>query len=462
MAGRSAGGIRSAVLARTSRCLDWCGLALACAGVLCLVAAGVAPATPAAAAASSAPATATAPRSSPARPRVLMLGIDAADVEVVTPLLEAGLLPNLKRLVDAGTMQVLHSHPPTRSPAVWTTIATGVRKETHGIYDYVTNTYYWPEELRTKEKLLTTVDMRKVPAIWNIVGDRGLTSVVVGWLSTWPAEEIKGALVAPYIHIGNTRQTTIKGSIYKTDAPEQTHDPKLFARLKPLLRDPDAYGLEERKRYYDELPAESSVYEKIPILKRYNYTASWSAARMYNVTAATLALSRELDPDLVMVYYQCPDSFGHRFWHFRLPEPELRQRLELLGVDPDLAPELKQRYGHAIDNCYQDIDTTTGELLQALGPGFSVMVMSDHGFGACQFERVNKNVPFDGGHRTEGLVILSGPAFKRGAELRQPVVEDLAPTALSVLGVPRPEFMEGRILEEALAGRPKGHRATSR
>jgi len=415
----------------------------ACTAALALLISG--------AAGAQSPAAPTALEPAPRKHKILMLGIDAADVKIVTPLMEAGELPNLKRLAEQGSMQVLHSHMPTRSPAVWTTIATGVRKETHQVYDYVTNTYYWPRELRTKEKNLTTVEMRKVPAIWNVMTEHDRGSVVVGWLSTWPAEQIKGAMVAPYIHIGNTRQTTIKGSIYKTDAPQQTFDPALFEELKPKLRNPAWYGPDKRKRYYDELPDDSPLYDKMKILKRYNYTASWSAARMHNVTTSALYLEEKYDPDLVMVYYQCPDSFGHRFWHFRLPEEELAKRLELIGVDAKWAPELKQRYGHCIDNCYKDLDRTAGELLEALGPDYSLMVMSDHGFGEYQFDKVNKNVPFDGGHRTEALVLLSGPAFKPGAVLEAPVVEDLAPTALHVLGVPVPEFMEGRVLDEALA-----------
>lgn len=383
--------------------------------------------------------------------KVLMLGIDAADIDVITPLLEAGELPNLKKLADAGIFQALNSHQPTRSPAVWTTIATGVRKETHGIYDYVTNSYYNPKELRSKEKILTTSDMRKTPAIWNVMSDAGRKSVVAGWLSTWPAEDIKGAMVAPFIDIGNTRQTTIKGSIYKTGAPKQTFSPALFKELRPLLDDPNKYGRKQRQRYYNELPDDSPIYKQIPILKRYNYTASWSAARQHNVTSSATYLAKKIHPELVMVYYQCPDSFGHRFWHFRLPEKDLAKRLEWLGADPGQASDLKQRYGHAIDNCYRELDVITGKLMQSLGPDFSVMIMSDHGFGENKFSKPNKKVPFNGGHRDQGLVILSGPAFKQGVTLKKPVVEDLAPTAMQVLGLPVPAYVEGRVLDEGLA-----------
>lgn len=382
--------------------------------------------------------------------KILLLGLDGADIEVVMPLIEAGQLPTLERLRDQGTMDVLYSHPPTRSPAVWTTIATGTRKEKHGIYDYVTSSYFWPEELRTREKNRTTSDMRKTKALWTLMTEQGRTTVVVGWLSTWPAEPIKGAMVAPYIDIGNTRQTTIKGSIYKTDAPRQTADPALFAELRPLLKDPDAFGPKDRTRFNDEPPADSAIYDKIKILRRYNYTASWSQARMHNVSAATVYLDKKLKPELVMSYFQCPDSFGHRFWHFRLSEQQLAERLTLLGADPAWAKDLKARYGQTIDNCYRYVDAEVARLLEALGPDTSIMIVSDHGFGGYQFDKVNKSVPFDGGHREQGLILLSGPAFIKGARLKSPWVEDVAPTVLQALAVPLPEGLDGRVLDEAL------------
>ncbi len=419
-----------------------------------LAAAGAsAPASaPAATPATTPAATSVAtPVAAPTKHKLILIGIDGADLEILRPIMDRGELPNIQRLAERGTLEVLNSHPPTRSPAVWTTIAVGATKEKHGVYDYVTNSYYWPKELRTKKKNTTTSDMRKLPALWTIMTEQQRSSVVVGWLSTWPAEEIQGAMVAPFIHIGNTRQTTIKGSIYKTNAPRQTFDPKLFAELKPLLKNPGAYGPESRKRYYDEPPADDPIYKQIKILKRYNYTASWTAARMHNVTASTLYLRKKFDPELVMVYYQCPDSFGHRFWHFRLSEKELGDRLELIGADRSRAAELKRRYGTAIDKCYAAVDGEIAKLLDAMGPDYSVMIMSDHGFGQCKFDKVNKSVPFDGGHREQGTVLLSGPAFKQGAKLKEVWTEDIAPTALKVLGIQPPDTMDGRVIDEALA-----------
>lgn len=69
------------------------------------------------------------------RPRTLFVGLDAACWPYVTPLLEAGRLPTLKRLMDEGTWGTLLSTMPALTPAAWASISTGKNPGKHGIYD---------------------------------------------------------------------------------------------------------------------------------------------------------------------------------------------------------------------------------------------------------------------------------------------------------------------------------------
>lgn len=387
-------------------------------------------------------------------PRVLYLGMDGAVLDAMKPLMDAGELPNLAALAKAGTLVPLHSHEPTRSPAVWTTLATGTRKESHGIYDYVTNSYYWPVDVRTKAKNLATSSMRKDPALWTILTEKKKTSVVVGWLSTWPAEEIQGTVVAPFIDIGNTRQTTIKGAIYAKGAPQQTHDPKVFGQLRGVLKEPKDFGARYIARYFDPLPPNHPLFDQIKVFKRYEYTVSWTGARMHNNTQSALKLAKQHQPDLVMVYYQCPDSLGHRFWLFRQPVDAIAARLKALGADPRLAAELKKRYGRTVDSCYREVDRHIGLLQAGLGQGWSTVVVSDHGFGDCQQNCEARGVPFNGGHRNDGILLVSGPAFAHNGTIADPWVEDVAPTILTALGVDVPKGLDGKVLKGALSASP--------
>jgi predicted AlkP superfamily phosphohydrolase/phosphomutase len=55
-----------------------------------------------------------------------------------------------------------------------------------------------------------------------------------------------------------------------------------------------------------------------------------------------------------------------------------------------------------------------------------------------------------GDHRMDGILIVSGPAFRSGVEPRGAGLLDIAPTVLHLLGVPIPDDMDGRVLTELL------------
>ena len=68
--------------------------------------------------------------------KVLLIGWDAADWKVINPLLDAGKMPNLARLVEQGVIGNLATLQPVLSPMLWTSIATGKRAYKHGIHGF--------------------------------------------------------------------------------------------------------------------------------------------------------------------------------------------------------------------------------------------------------------------------------------------------------------------------------------
>ena len=57
--------------------------------------------------------------------RVLLIGWDAADWAMIRPLLDAGKMPALAKLIARGVSGNLATIQPMLSPMLWTTIATG-------------------------------------------------------------------------------------------------------------------------------------------------------------------------------------------------------------------------------------------------------------------------------------------------------------------------------------------------
>src|ERR1700721_1210922 len=69
-------------------------------------------------------------------PKVLLIGWDAADWKVIHPLMDAGKMPNVQRLVESGASGQIATLHPQLSPMLWTSIATGKRPFKHGILGF--------------------------------------------------------------------------------------------------------------------------------------------------------------------------------------------------------------------------------------------------------------------------------------------------------------------------------------
>ena len=190
--------------------------------------------------------------------------VDGVTFKVLTPLVEAGRLPNIERLLQTGTSAVLLSEKPMRSPALWSTIATGQPRDVHGIYDFVTGSYYWPKDQRKTGRRLVTSAMLKSPPLWSYATERNQESLVVGWLNTWPALPLKGNMVAPFVALGDKKQTSIKGKIYK-DESQQTYPRQLFKNITPLIHSAEDIPV-ARIRQLADIPHHSPLPLMRPLL----------------------------------------------------------------------------------------------------------------------------------------------------------------------------------------------------
>src|SRR6185369_7212427 len=125
----------------------------------------------------------------PTGDRVLLVGIDAATWDVIRPLMAAGRLPTISKLVQTGYSAPLESMDPTISPALWTAIATGHPPAENGITGFLAP---GPDG----REIPVTSNVRRREALWTIAGRHARTVNVVGWYVTWPVEPVKGVMVS--------------------------------------------------------------------------------------------------------------------------------------------------------------------------------------------------------------------------------------------------------------------------
>lgn len=359
--------------------------------------------------------------------RVLLIGIDGASMKVIEPMAREGRLPNLSRLMEQGASGNLRSLHPLLSPRVWTTVATGVEPDTHGILNWVT-----PETPDQPSRLYTSMD-RKVHALWNIATDAGLSVGMVNWLVTYPPEPIRGVMLTDHALPGSEDNQRFMKETFtgkKDDEGIPSEAPKTMppawaakveaaavAAAEPLTHVPNPFTR-------DPLPM-ALFRDKF---SRY-YTQDDTIARL------ALQIEEENEPDVLMVLFQGIDRTSHFFWGTLEPSSKYPEKLRFSDEEKVIGAEVLRTY-------YEYSDALIGKLLERYGPEDLVLVVSDHGFEAG----VTWNI-MTGIHNSEkaedGVIFARGPGVQPGPA-GDVSVTDITPTILAWLDLPVAEDMEGK------------------
>ena len=100
---------------------------------------------------------------------LIVIGVDGMTLPVLEPLIRAGKVPHLASLIEKGVGGKLFTDVPTYSPRLWTSIATGVLAEDHGVPNFSEED---EQGNMLRDGLPFTSNCRKVPAVWNIAADK--------------------------------------------------------------------------------------------------------------------------------------------------------------------------------------------------------------------------------------------------------------------------------------------------
>src|ERR1017187_5945233 len=107
---------------------------------------------------------------------------------------------------------------------------------------------------------------------------------------------------------------------------------------------------------------------------------------------------------------------------------------------------------------YQFHDQMLGTLIEKAGDDTTVILMSDHGFHPDHLRPASiPDIPAGPAieHRDFGILAMSGPGIKKDELLHGPSVLDIAPTILTLYGLPVGEDMDGKVLTQAFVETPE-------
>jgi predicted AlkP superfamily phosphohydrolase/phosphomutase/tetratricopeptide (TPR) repeat protein len=363
------------------------------------------------------------------RQRLLLVGWDSADWKIIHPLLDAGELPGLARLVETGTSGNLTTLEPQLSPMLWTSIATGKMAYHHGVPGFT------EVDPGTGAVVPVSAATRKCRTLWEILGERGLRSHVVSWFATHGEENHLGCIVSNmFCHVANTQPgqdpaewpSPPPGTYWPADLATTMND----LRVSPHDIDPD-----DLIRLF--VPAAHTVDQTKD--KRLWGLAEKLAEACSAHNAATHLLETDPDWDFMAVYYRTVDEISHMFMPYHPPRME--------GI-PEADFEL---YKQVVTGIYKLHDLFLCRLMQLAGPETAIVLVSDHGFHSDHLRpKFTPRVPagITVWHRPQGVFIASGPGFNRDELVYGSRLLDVAPTILHWFGLPVGADMEGRVLED--------------
>ncbi len=363
--------------------------------------------------------------------KMLFIGLDGADWAILDPLMKAGKLLNLERLMKTGSAGRLATINPTLSPIVWTSIATGKNPEKHGISDF------FAIDERTGKKIPVTSNLRQARALWNILGDAGISVGITGWWATWPAERVNGYMVADRVAY---QLFGIPSSIDSMEG--KTYPPELYSELAPLIMRPEDVRWEDIERFFGPGTTPGSFSgEKAELLDEFKtlYASTETYKKIF------FFLNERNKKEFTAIYFEGTDTVCHLFMRYRNPR--------IAGVTDD---EMRC-FGETVDLFYQYIDSSIGEILSKVDDSFTTIVSSDHGFKTGSARPTSYDARIDMGRAAEwhdkyAIFIVSGNDIRRGVFIEDGRITDILPTILALYDLPIGADMDGRVLRDLFDG----------
>lgn len=378
------------------------------------------------------------------RPRVLILGFDGADLRWVDRLRAQGQLPHIGGLVSRGVsapLETVHYW----SPIIWTSIATGVEPERHGIGAFLLDTDLpaarpggpdaepveveaaevardtEPQELVDTAKPASVLNRRR-PAFWNVLSHYDRSVGVLAWWATYPAEPVKGFVVSPYLFFGGPkagRPTVVVE--WKDDDPRRTFPPDLAETLRPMMRSDQDLRPEELRDVAGQ--AHETPY------------TPWIVARDSGYLDAALHLMQTRPVDTLALFFQGIDVAGHDYTSFVFGKNVNQKR------PPKVGRRARKQAHLRVEAMYRRADAMVGRLLERVPADADVILVSDHGWEFDGTSHWNLN---------PGVFIGAGPSFQQGVRVRDVSVLDVAPLLFAIQGVPVADALDGDVPEGVL------------
>lgn len=260
--------------------------------------------------------------------KILVIGLDAATMDLIGPWAAAGHLPALASLMREGAANQLLSTPNMHSASAWTSILTGLNPGRHGMF------VFSDRDFATGKQVFFKGGDRTGELISAHLGARGFTSGFVNVPMTYPAQAQPGCFVISGLDAPSLNEHAFSPADLRSE---------FFGRFPEYRFAPGNLGDLMRAGRLDEA------------------TAAWLKL-IETQTGAAEYLIATRPTDFFMMVFTASDWGGHNLWK-SAEDGNVNGNNSLLEI-------------------YRALDRAIARLLNHAGSETQIYVISDHGMGA--------------------------------------------------------------------------------
>src|ERR1700686_5420409 len=370
------------------------------------------------------------------KPRVVVVGVNGMELDVIRPLLLKGDLPNLAKVIKNGAYGKLRTVNAPNCPRVYSTMFTSTQPEEHGVTGFLVG------------GITANTHMLKEEPIWSMLSKSGITVGMANVPATFPVMPVNGYMISGMLTRGKNCED---GVLCAPKRREVAGGDAVYPRSmrEELLKNVGDFYIDcERMPSAADLKGHEDDVIDHWLAKVQTIREQQSKLFDYLLTTHPT--------DFTFLAQSCEDRTGH--WLYPITPFNVGYNASINGVRQDAFPDQ-----------YIAFDKVLGTILKHADENTYVVIVSDHGIKPLrEFEEKDphahadheKTTPviakhdFADGDDVPGSVFIMGPGIKHDFRLMglDASVYDIAPTLLRLYGIEQPKQMRGRILAEVFDG----------
>ena len=373
------------------------------------------------------------------KPRVLVIGVNGMELDVIRPLLLQGKMPNLSSVIKKGAYGKLRTVSAPNCPRVYSTIFTSTKPEEHGVTGFIVG------------GITANTNMLKEEPIWSVLSKSGVTVGMANVPATFPVMPVNGYMISGMLTRGKNCEDGVlcAPKLSEVEGGDAVYPTALKAELLKSVGD-FYIDCERMPAAADLRGHESEVID------------AWLTKVQMIRDQQTRLFDYLLDhhpTEFTWLGQSCEDRTGH--WLY-----------PIAPYNAGYNPKINAVHMEAFPDQYVAFDKVLGAILKHVDDNTYVIIVSDHGIKPLrEFEDSDphahmdheKTTPviakhdFADGDDVPGSFFAMGPGIKHDLRLMgfEASVYDIAPTVLHLYGIPQPVQMRGHVLSEIFEGSDK-------